>query len=104
MNKIFAAFQVFKKGQCVANPTAWKDGQITVAVLSGLFGALVGLAKAFNIDIPLTDDQLATIAGAVLAVTGLFIHPAVTIASSDKIGLPASDATNDEGNSPIPGH
>ena len=88
MEKLWAALSVFRKGAVVADPAAWKNGQITVAVLTGFIGSLVALAKTFGYSLPLSDADLASIAGAVLAVTGLFIHPAVTVASSDKVGLP----------------
>jgi hypothetical protein len=102
MDKIWAAFSVFRKGSVVANPTAWKNGQITASILAGLFGALIALGKTFGYDLSLSDDQLLTIGGAVVAIAGLFINPAATIASSDKVGLPAVNETVEQ--SPIAGH
>ena len=102
MNKILAALQVYRKGNAVANPTAWKNGQITASVLAGLLGALIALAKAYGIELPLSDDQLLTIGGSIIAVAGLFLNPTATVVSSDKVGLSAVDETNN--NSPIPGH
>lgn len=94
MDKILAAFAVFRQGACVANAAAWKNGQITVAMLTGFLGALFAFAKAFGVNIPLSDDQVAAVATSVLAVTGLLVHPAITVATSDKVGLPPkSDAT-----------
>ena len=104
MNKILAALQVYRKGNVVANPEAWKNGQVTASVLAGLLGALVALAKAFGYDLPLSDDQLLTIGGAVIAVAGLFLNPTATVVSSPKVGLPAGDVSNDQPESPIPGH
>ena len=102
MDKIWAAFSVFRKGEVVANPAAWKNGQITASILAGLLGALVALGKTFGYDLSLSDDQLLTIGGAVVAIAGLFINPAATIASSDKVGLPAVNETIEQ--SPIAGH
>lgn len=104
MNKLLAAFNVYKKGSVVANPTAWKSGQITASVLAGLLGALVALAKTFGYDLPLTDDQLVTIGGAVVAVAGLFLNPTATVVSSDKVGLSAGSETVDQSNPSILGH
>ena len=102
MDKILAALQVYRKGNAVANPTAWKNGQITASLLAGLLGALVALAKTFGYELPMSDDQLLTIGGAIIAIAGLFLNPTATVVSSDKVGLPAVDETNN--NSPIPGH
>lgn len=101
MNKLIAAFQVYKKGNMVANPTAWKNGQVTGSILAGLLGALVALAKTFGYDLPVTDDQLVTIGAGVVAVIGLFINPTATVVSSDKVGVQSSDKTPI---SPITGH
>lgn len=78
---------IFQKGKMVANPEAWKKGQITAGVVAGLLGAIVTTARAFGYDLPLTDDQILTIGSAVVAVAGLFWTPAVTVISTDKIGV-----------------
>jgi hypothetical protein len=87
-DKIGAAFTVFQKGQIVANPAAWKAGQVGANVLLGFLAALVTLAKTFGYDIHISDQDLVHIAGAVAAIYGLF-NAGVTVASSDKIGLQA---------------
>jgi hypothetical protein len=104
MNKLLAALSVYRKGNVVANPTAWKTGQITGSILAGFFGALIALAKTFGYDLPLTDEQLLSIGGAIVAIVGLFLNPTATIVSSDKVGLQNGGETNDKSNSPIPGH
>ena len=104
MNKILAALQVYRKGNVVANPTAWKNGQVTASVVAGLLGALIALAKTFGYTLPLSDYQLLTIGGSIVAIAGLFLNPTATVVSSEKVGLPAVSESNDQGNSPIPGH
>lgn len=104
MSKLLAALQVYRKGNVVANPTAWKNGQVTASVVAGILGALVALAKTFGYSLPLSDDQLLTIGGAIVAIAGLFLNPTATVISSDKVGLPAGNESNDQGNSIIPGH
>jgi hypothetical protein len=89
MEKVLALFQVFRKGQSVANPEAWKKGQVTGSVVAGLLGAFVAAAKAFGYPLPVSDDQLLAIGSGIVAVMGLFLNPAVTVASSDKVGLPS---------------
>ena len=104
MGKILAALQVYRKGNAVANPAAWKNGQVTASVVAGLLGALVALAKTFGYSLPLSDDQLLTIGGAIVAIAGLFLNPTATVVSSDKVGLSSGNESNDQGNSIIPGH
>lgn len=82
--------EIFKQGQMVSNPEAWKKGQITAGVLAGFIGAIITTARAFGYDLPLTDEEILTIGSAVVTVTGLFWTPAVTIATTDKIGIPKS--------------
>lgn len=93
MNKLLAALNVYRKGSVVANPAAWKSGQITGSLLAGFFGAGIALAKTFGYELPISDDQLLTIGGAIVAIAGLFINPTATIVSSDKVGLPAVNKT-----------
>lgn len=83
--------EILQKGKMVANPTAWKTGQITAGVVSGLLGSIVVACKAFGYEIPLSDDQIITIGGAITAVVGLFWTPVVTIGTTDKLGLKKSD-------------
>ena len=90
MNKLLALFNVFRKGECCVHPEAWKNGQITGSVLAGLLAAIVAASKAFGFDLPISDEQLVTIGGAIVAIVGLFINPAITTATSSKVGLPAS--------------
>lgn len=89
MNKVKAIFSipdVLQKGKMVANPEAWKSGQITASVLAGLAASLVGLAKVFGYELPVNDEQLLAISTGILAAFGVF-HPVATVASTDKIGI-----------------
>ena len=104
MNKLIALFNVFRKGECCVHAATWKNGQITGSIIAGLLAAIVALAKTFGYELPVTDEQLLTIGGAIVAIVGLFINPAITTATSSKVGLPAINESNDQGNSPIPGH
>ena len=82
--KISAGWRVLKAGEAVADPVAWKRGQITVSALATCLAAAVGAAKAFNEEGTLTEEQITAIATGVLAVVGVFNHFA-TAASTDKI-------------------
>jgi len=91
MNKLLALLNVYRKGECCVHAAAWKNGQITGSVVAGLLAAIVATSKAFGFDLPISDEQLVTIGGAIVAIVGLFINPAITAATSSKVGLPASN-------------
>lgn len=86
MEKLKALWAVFRQGEAVANPKAWKSGQISVTMLAGLFIAIVQLAKAFGYEVPVDNETATAIAGGVLAATNVVL----TVVSSDKVGLPAA--------------
>jgi hypothetical protein len=88
MNKLLALLSVYHKGECCVHATAWKNGQITGSIVAGLLAAIIALAKTFGYDLPITDNELLTIGGAIVAIVGLFINPAITAATSSKVGLP----------------
>lgn len=86
VKSLFTLPEVLKQGKVVADPVAWKSGQITVSYLAGFLGLIISIIKVFGIEVPVTDDQLTAIAGGALAVFGIF-NPVVTVASTDKIGI-----------------
>ena len=95
MNKITAMFNLFRKGQIVANPEARKNGQITVNVLSAAILALLTVAQVFGSSYPavlpivsLLQIHALDIAGVIILVNGLF-NPIATVVSSTKVGLRA---------------
>ena len=103
MNKLWALFGVFRKGECCIHATAWKNGQITGSVIAGLLAAIVAAAKTFGYELPISDEQLVTIGGAIVAIVGLFINPAITTATSSKVGLSSISETTNE-IPPLTGH
>lgn len=104
MGKLLALLNVYRKGCIVANPVAWKHGQITASVITGLLAAIVAACKTFGYQLPVTDDQLLSIGGIVVAIAGLFLNPTATVVSSDKVGLPAVSNSDQQTISPIAGH
>ena len=104
MGKLLAFLSVFRKGRQVANPAAWKAGQITGSVLAGLLGAIVALAKVFNYELPLSDDQLLAIGSAIVAIVGLFISPAITTATTEKVGLRPENGHDTKSERSVGGH
>lgn len=84
---VFSIPDVLKQGKMVSNPESWKRGQVTGGVIAGLLGAVIGLAKVFGYDLPLSDDQILSIGSGIVAIGGLFYTPIVTVATTEKIGL-----------------
>ncbi len=83
MSKLWALFDVLRKGAVVADPKGLKDkGGLTLA-LTALLWALFGAAKEFGYDTHLTQADAAQIAGTVALVVGMYVN----YASSDKVGL-----------------
>lgn len=99
MDKIKALWALYRAGSAVADPVAWKRGQITVALLTAVLGACVGLAKTCGYVLPVSDDQLAAIAGGVLAVIGVFNHTATVVSTEriDAVGRTAVQRVGDPG-------
>jgi hypothetical protein len=87
LEKLKAFYSLFCAGQAVANPAAWKKGQMTGSLLASFLAAAVALAKGFGYDLHLTDEQLLQVGGTIVTVYGMF-NAGVTVASTDKIGLP----------------
>ncbi len=85
-DKLKAFYSVFESGKMVANPVAWKKGQMTGGLVAALLGSLITLAKVFGYDIHLNDEQLVQIGGAIVAVFGLF-NAGATVATTTKIGM-----------------
>lgn len=88
MGKLIALWRVFRKGEAVANPAAWKAGQITVTTLYGLLLAAVRAAQAFGVEVSADETQLTHVAGGAVALANILL----TVATSKSVGLPAVDA------------
>ena len=85
MGKLMALWGLFRKGEAVANPAAWKAGQITVTVIAALLLAGGRVAESFGYAVPLDESTADIIAAGVLAVVNLVL----TVATSKTVGLPA---------------
>ena len=86
LQKITSIFNLFRKGQEVANVEAWKSGQVTANILAGVMLAGVQVAKAFDYEIPLTEEVANGIAVGILASVNFVI----TVITSKRAGvLPA---------------
>ncbi len=86
LSKLFTLPEVLKQGKVVANPEAWKNGQINTAYLVGFLGLLVASLSFFGVNLAIDESTLNTIAGAILALYGIY-NQIVTMASSEKVGI-----------------
>ncbi len=77
LQKLTSIFNLFRKGQEVANVEAWKAGQISANVLAGVFLAGVQVAKAFDYQIPMDEATANNIAIGVVAAVN-FVITAIT--------------------------
>lgn len=78
MNKFKAFLTVFSKGGIVANPEAWKNGQITANIVIAVLMAVVSLT---GVDIP--DEVVNSVGVGLFAVANWLF----TSATSTKVGL-----------------
>ena len=78
MSRYAVLLRVLRQGEELANAEAWKKGQITVNVLVPFLAAVVAALQAWGLEIPITHDQLVTVAGAILVVANLWLTPATS--------------------------
>jgi len=83
ITKIKAAWRVFKAGEVVANPAAWKAGQIGANAVAALLVAAHELVGAFGYDIPISGEGLDAVAAGLFVV----VNVVCTVVSTDKAGL-----------------
>ena len=84
---ISSIFELFRAGQAVSNPSAWKNSQL----VGNLLIAIVALVAAFGFDLGLSD---AEIAGGAVFITAV-INGVFVVITSKKVGLPAQKTNID---------
>jgi len=98
-DKLKAGLNVFRKGSEVANPEAWKTGQITGTVIGALLLALVNLAQVYGIQLPIEADSANAIGGGIVAIANIML----TAATSRRAGiLPAIEQTGKQSSEGVP--
>lgn len=83
--KIDSVIDALNKGKIVANPEAWKKGQITTNILTAALASIFVALRAFGVEIPITDEQTTTIASCILGIAGMYNAFATTVTTT-KIG------------------
>lgn len=84
LRKAMAAWDLMHKGRVVADPAAWKNGQIKASMIVALIWAAVHTAEAFGYAVPVGSETVDAVAVGVLALVNWML----TLATSDKVGLP----------------
>lgn len=97
MGKLWALFDVFRKGSSVSDPKLWKNGGGAVIAVTSLLLALSKAARSFGYDLPLSEGDAGAIATGIVTAVGLFI----TFATSSKVGLPAKPKVPSDGFPPL---
>lgn len=90
MGKISALWALFRQGQSVADPKLWKERQITATALGGVLLAVVNVSHAFGFEIPLDMEAANAIGAGAIAL----VNCVLTLATSDKVGLPPKPETD----------
>lgn len=86
MDKFFDLVNLFRKGDAVSNPEAWKDAANAASLLVPLLTAIVKVLGDFGYGLKLTPEQAVSIAGGVVAVVQFVIS---NISSAKSGILPA---------------
>lgn len=73
----------FKAGKAIANPTAWKKGQVHVNQIVALLAVLLAVARFAGIDLHMDDDTLAAVGAGVFAL----VNWLCTVVSTDRVGI-----------------
>lgn len=94
MEKLAALWSLFRVGESVSDPVAWKTRQVTATVLAGVLVAAVRVLRAFGVEVPVDQADLEAVAAGVLVV----VNVVLTYATTDRIGLlPAKAGIGDSG-------
>ena len=83
MGKILALLNLFRKGEAVANKEAWKNGQITVGVLTPFIAALGTVLSYGGITLPLDETTINILSTGIISL----VHVVLTVVTSESAGL-----------------
>lgn len=98
LDKIRAAITVLNRGEELSHAATWKNRQN----LTNILIALLGAATAFlPTTIQMSPDDIATIAGSVAVIAGLF-NSYITTATTKKIGVSGEAEGRSEPTDPGP--
>jgi hypothetical protein len=95
MDKLRALLALFRQGNEVANPGAWKNATI----VANLLLAVAAVAAAFGFKVELTGDNASAIAAGGIALVGV-VNGVLHAVTSKRAGLPAADPPPPDSASP----
>jgi uncharacterized membrane protein len=88
--KLSAIWEALQAGKQLANPAVWNNRANSVAILTALITAAIGLARGFGIELPtITGVDIAQIALG-LSTLGSIIVPLIFNASNKRAGFGAT--------------
>ena len=85
LDKLKAFFDALNKGKTLASPAGWKTVQIATPAIA----AVLVFGLTFFPSLGLTPDDIETIAKTI-AIIGVLINGYLTVATTDKLGLPSA--------------
>ena len=85
LNKILSIFTALKQGYALTSSTTWKHVQVATNALAIVIGAILTLAPGVH----LTPDDVLNLATGIALIGGV-INGYLTVATTEKIGLPVS--------------
>jgi hypothetical protein len=94
MDKILALFDLFKKGNEVKDPAAWKNGTIAINAVAAFLGAAYIVAVKYGVNLPqFSEQEIMVFAGSLIAVVSA-INSVVCVISSKKVGFGSQSGNN----------
>lgn len=95
MNAIAQLLKALYHGEELVNAKAWKNGAISATALLAVLTPLLAAARGFGLNVPLSDADLAGLAGGVAVVINLVVH----VAGDKNMGLQPRAAPDAESGS-----
>lgn len=86
IQKTTSVWKAFRAGQELENAAAWKNTANAVAAITTFLGALLAVASAWGYQIDISQANLETLAGGVIALISIY-HSIVHLVTSAKVGF-----------------
>lgn len=86
LNLLLTLSPALEAGKSLTNATTWGNVATATHALIAVFGFVLVIVKVAGYEIPLSDDQIAKLAGAVASVGGT-IFGVIHVASNPHIGI-----------------
>ena len=86
MPPLIDLFRVLRAGEELANAETWKKRQVLVNALTVLLSSSLVVASAYGHTVALDTEGVASIAGAIAALAGVF-NAWATVSTTERIGL-----------------